>query len=45
MVIVALLLVGFNSIVVYMWIGFAELIHFFDHAAGEALTGMKVVGL
>ena len=27
------------------WIGFAELIHFFDHAAGEALSGMKVVGL
>ena len=45
MVIVVLLLVVITSIVVYMWIGFAELIHFFDHAAGEALTGMKVVGL
>lgn len=34
-----------TSIVVYMWIGFAELIHFFDCAAGEALTGMNVRGL
>ena len=45
MVIVVLLLVVITSIVVYTWISFAELIHFFDHAAGEAFTGMKVVGL
>ncbi|HJA14926.1 MAG TPA: hypothetical protein H9796_07590 [Candidatus Butyricimonas faecavium] len=45
MVIVVLLLVIITSIVVYMWIGFAELIHFFDCAAGEALTGMNVRGL
>ena len=30
MVIVVLLLVVITSIVVYMWIGFAELIHFFN---------------
>lgn len=34
-----------HSIVVYTWISFAELINFFDHAASEAFTGMKVVGL
>ena len=44
MVIVVLLLVV-TSIVVYTWISFAELINFFDHAASEAFTGMKVVGL
>ena len=45
MVIVVLLLVVITSIVVYMGIGCAELIHFFDHAAGKAFTGMKVIGL
>ena len=45
MVIVVLLLVVITSIVVYTWISFAELINFFDHAAREAFTGMKVVGL
>ena len=44
MVIVVLLLVVITSIVVYMWIGCAELILLFDHAAGKAFTGMKVIG-
>ena len=43
--VVIILLVVITSIVVYTWISFAELINFFDHAASEAFTGMKVVGL
>lgn len=45
MVIVGLLLVVITSIVIYMWYGIAEIIHFFDHAAYESLTNLKVLGL
>lgn len=45
MFIVVLLLIVITSIVLYTWIGFAELIHSYDHVASEALTGAKVIGL
>lgn len=45
MVIVALLLVVITSIVVYMWIGIAEIIHYFDHVAYESIMAMRILGL
>lgn len=45
MVIVVLLLVVITSIVIYSWIGIAEMIHYFDHVAYESLTTARILGL
>lgn len=45
MVVVSLLLVVITSIVVYTWIGVAEIIHFFDHAFAESLSAVNLLGL
>ncbi|MCQ4874609.1 MULTISPECIES: hypothetical protein [Odoribacteraceae] len=45
MVIVVLLLVVITSIVVYTWIGIAELMSSFNHVASETLTTIRIPGL
>lgn len=45
MVIVILLLVVITSIVVYTWMGIAEMIFNIDHAAYESITIGRIIGL